>query len=80
MKNFALILTTLAALAGCAELPSASKQSLLNSETTIRPQPQVAVVTSRGSLVPAAQVNATPYRVCLKTAALFVLAIPSLFC
>ena len=62
MKNFALILTTLAALAGCAELPSASKQSLLNSETTIRPQPQVVVVTSRGSLVPAAQVNATPYR------------------
>ena len=62
MKNFALILTTLAALAGCAELPSASKQSLLKSETTIRPQPQVVVVTSRGSLVPAAQVNATPYR------------------
>ena len=62
MKNFALILTTLAALVGCAELPSASKQSLLNSETTIRPQPQVAVVTSRGSLVPAAQVNDTPYR------------------
>ena len=62
MKNFALILTALAALSGCAELPSASKQSLLNSETTIRPQPQVAVVTSRGSLVPAAQVNDTPYR------------------
>ena len=62
MKKFALLLAVTAVLAGCAELPSASKQSLLNSETTIRPQPQVAVVTSRGSLVPAAQVNATPYR------------------
>jgi len=62
MRKFALLLTTLAALAGCAELPSANKQSLLNSETTVRPQIQEAVVTSRGSLVPAAQVNPAPYR------------------
>lgn len=62
MKNIALLLTTLAALAGCAELPSASKQSLLNNETTIRPQVQEAMMTSRGSLVPASQVNPTAYR------------------
>jgi flagellar L-ring protein precursor FlgH len=62
MKNIALLFTTLAVLAGCAELPSASKQSLLNNETTIRPQVQEAMMTSRGSLVPAAQVNPTAYR------------------
>ena len=62
MKNIALLFAAIAVLAGCAELPSANKQSLLNSETTVRPQAQVAVVTSRGSLVPAAQVNAAPYR------------------
>jgi flagellar L-ring protein precursor FlgH len=62
MKKIALLMTILAALAGCAELPSANKQSLLSSETTIRPQAQEAVVASRGSLVPAAQVNPAPYR------------------
>lgn len=62
MKNIALLITTLAALAGCAELPSAGKQSLLNSETTIRPQVQEATVTSKGSLVPASQVNPSAYR------------------
>lgn len=62
MKKIALLMTMLAALAGCAELPSANKQSLLGSETTIRPQAQEVVFTSRGSLVPASQVNATPYR------------------
>ena len=62
MKKIALLMTTLAALAGCAELPSAGKQSLLNSETTIRPQLQEAIMTSRGSLVPMAQVNPTAYR------------------
>ena len=62
MKKIALLMTTLAALAGCAELPSANKPTLLGSETTIRPQPQEVVFTSRGSLVPASQVNAAPYR------------------
>lgn len=62
MKTIALLITTLAALAGCAELPSAGKQSLLNNETTIRPQLQEAVMSSRGSLVPSAQVNPTAYR------------------
>ncbi len=62
MKKIALLLSTLAALAGCAELPSANKQSLLGSETTIRPQAQDVVFTSRGSLVPASQTNAAPFR------------------
>ena len=62
MKKIALLLMTLAALVGCAELPSANKQSLLSSETTIRPQAQEVVFTSRGSLVPASQVNPAPYR------------------
>lgn len=62
MIKHALLLTTLAALVGCAELPSANKQSLLSSETTIRPQAQEVVFTSRGSLVPASQVNPAPYR------------------
>ncbi len=62
MKKIALLMITLAALTGCAELPSASKQSLVGSETTIRPQMQEVVFTSRGSLVPASQVNASPYR------------------
>lgn len=62
MKKITLILTLAAALGGCAELPSANKQSLLGSETTIRPQAQEVIFTSRGSLVPASQVNPTPYR------------------
>lgn len=62
MKNIALLLTALITLVGCADLPSASKQSLLNNETTIRPQLIEVAVTSRGSLVPAAQVNPTHYR------------------
>jgi flagellar L-ring protein precursor FlgH len=35
---------------------------LLNTETTIRPQAQELIETSRGSLVPAAQVNPRAYR------------------
>jgi flagellar L-ring protein precursor FlgH len=62
MKNIALLFTALITLVGCADLPSASKQSLLNNETTIRPQLIEVAVTSRGSLVPAAQVNPTHYR------------------
>jgi flagellar L-ring protein precursor FlgH len=62
MKNIALLFIALITLVGCADLPSASKQSLLNNETTIRPQLIEVAVTSRGSLVPAAQVNPTHYR------------------
>jgi flagellar L-ring protein precursor FlgH len=62
MLKITLLMTIAAALTGCAELPSASKQSLLGSETTIRPQAQEVVFTSRGSLVPASQVNPAPYR------------------
>ncbi len=35
---------------------------MLNTETTIRPQAQELIATSRGSLVPAAQVNPRAYR------------------
>jgi hypothetical protein len=56
------VIAPLLTLVGCAELPSAGKQSLLDTETTIRPQAQELVVTSRGSLVPAAQVNPRAYR------------------
>lgn len=62
MKNTALLLSVVAVLAGCADLPSASKQSLLTNETTIRPQLLEISVASRGSLVPAAQVNPNHYR------------------
>jgi flagellar L-ring protein precursor FlgH len=62
MRKVFLLTATMAVLGGCAELPSAAKQSLLNSNTTIRPQTQEAVMTSRGSLVPAAQVNPAAYR------------------
>jgi len=62
MLKISLLMTIAVVLTGCAELPSASKQSLLGSETTIRPQAQDVVFTSRGSLVPASQVNPAPYR------------------
>lgn len=62
MKKVAWLVTFFLALAGCAELPSAAKPSLVNSETSIRPQAQDVMPTSRGSLVPSAQVNAASYR------------------
>ena len=62
MKKIILIFAVLSALAGCAELPSANKQSLLSRETTIRPEVQEIVVPSPGSLVPAAQGNPRSYR------------------
>ena len=52
MKKIALLISVAAILAGCAELPSASKQSLVNGETTARPEVQEKVATSKGSLVP----------------------------
>ena len=52
MKKIALLISAAAILAGCAELPSASKQSLVNGETTARPEVQEKVATSKGSLVP----------------------------
>lgn len=62
MKTIALLLTALAALAGCAELPSAAKPSLVNNETSIRPQAQDVSPVSRGSLMPAATVNPSAFR------------------
>lgn len=62
MMKLALALVVLAALAGCAELPTATRPSLVGGETTVRPQLQEPVVASRGSLVPAAQVSPAGYR------------------
>ena len=62
MKKIAFLMTLSAVLAGCADLPSAAKPSLVNSETSVRPQIQSVAPTSAGSLVPAAQVNAVAYR------------------
>lgn len=52
MKKIALLISVLAILSGCAELPSASKQSLVSGETTARPAAQDSITTSKGSLVP----------------------------
>ena len=52
MKKIALLISAAAILAGCAELPSASKQSLVNGDTTARPAAQEVIATSKGSLVP----------------------------
>jgi flagellar L-ring protein precursor FlgH len=62
MKKILLVWIVLLLVTGCAELPSQAKQSLLNSDTTIRPQPQEMITASRGSLVPAAQVSPTAFR------------------
>jgi len=56
------LLVIVAVLAGCAELPSASKQALVNGETTARPQANDKLAASKGSLVPAAQVTPTAYK------------------
>ena len=62
MKKIALLISVLAILAGCAELPSASKQSLVNGETTARPDAQEKVATSKGSLVPTSRPAAATHK------------------
>jgi len=62
MKKIALLVSILAILAGCAELPSASKQSLVNGETTARPDAQEKLATSKGSLVPASPPAPSTYK------------------
>jgi flagellar L-ring protein precursor FlgH len=62
MKKIAPLVSLLAVLAGCAELPSASKQSLVNGDTTARPDAQEKVATSKGSLVPASRPAPTTYK------------------
>jgi len=62
MKKIALLISVLAVLSGCAELPSASKQSLVNGDTTARPDAQEKVATSKGSLVPASRPAPTTYK------------------
>jgi flagellar L-ring protein precursor FlgH len=62
MKKIALLMSVAAILAGCAELPSAAKQSLVNGETTARPDTQEKVATSKGSLVPTSRPAASTYK------------------
>jgi flagellar L-ring protein precursor FlgH len=62
MKKISLLISVVAILAGCAELPSASKQSLVNGETTARPETQEKVATSKGSLVPTSKPAAVTHK------------------
>jgi flagellar L-ring protein precursor FlgH len=62
MKKISLLISVAAILAGCAELPSASKQSLVNGETTARPEVQGKVATSKGSLVPTSKPAAATHK------------------
>jgi flagellar L-ring protein precursor FlgH len=62
MKKLSFLISVAAILAGCAELPSASKQSLVNGDTTARPETQTLVATSKGSLVPTSRPAATTHR------------------
>jgi len=62
MKKISLLISVVAILAGCAELPSASKQSLVNGETTARPEVQEKVATSKGSLVPTSKPAAVTHK------------------
>ena len=62
MKKLSFLISVAAILAGCAELHSASKQSLVNGDTTARPETQALVATSKGSLVPTSRPAATTHR------------------
>jgi len=62
MKKISLLISVAAIFAGCAELPSASKQSLVNGETTARPEAQEKVATSKGSLVPTSKPAAATHK------------------
>jgi flagellar L-ring protein precursor FlgH len=62
MKQLSLLIFVAAFLAGCAELPSASKQSLVNGETTARPDAQEKLLTSKGSLVPTSRPSAATHK------------------
>ena len=62
MKKITLLISVAAILAGCAELPSASKQSLVNGETTARPEAQEKIATSKGSLVPTSRPAAATHK------------------
>ena len=62
MKKLTFILCLFAILSGCAELPSASKQSLVNGDTTARPDAQEKIATSKGSLVPASRLVPTTHK------------------
>ena len=56
MRQIACLLA-LFSLVGCAGTQSAARAPLVASETTVRPLAQAVLPASRGSLVPAAQIN-----------------------
>jgi flagellar L-ring protein FlgH len=62
MKIIAFLISILAILTGCADLPSASKQALVMGDTTARPDAQERIATSKGSLVPASRPAPTTYK------------------
>lgn len=62
MKKIALLVAVTAYLAGCAELPSASKPSFINGSTTAKPEALEMTSASKGSLVPTARVAATTHK------------------
>ncbi len=56
MKKIIFLIAVLGVLAGCAELPSASKQSFISGSTTAKPTAQELTSGSKGSLVPSSKV------------------------
>jgi len=62
MKKIVLLISVLAILSGCAELPSAAKQALVNGDTTARPEAQEKTTASKGSLVPASRLIPTTHK------------------
>ena len=62
MKKIALLISVTAFLAGCAELPSASKQSFISGSTTAKPDTLEKTTSTKGSLVPTTKVTATTHK------------------
>lgn len=62
MKKLALLISVTAFLAGCAELPSASKPSFISGATTAKPDAQELTTASKGSLVPTTKVAASTHK------------------
>ncbi len=56
MKKIIFLIAVLGVLTGCAELPSASKQSFISGSTTAKPTAQELTSGSKGSLVPSSKV------------------------
>lgn len=62
MKKIVWLISVTAILTGCAELPSASKQSFISGSTTAKPDAQEITLTSKGSLVPTTRVATTTHK------------------